>query len=68
MRVGAVYRHFKGGLYEVLHLATLESNLNSVIVYRQLHSGRVWVRPMIEWNQTVEHEGLTTARFTLFDK
>jgi hypothetical protein len=38
------YRHFKGGLYDVLHEATLEADLTPVIVYRS-QDGQVWVRP-----------------------
>lgn len=64
MKFGSVYRHFKGGIYEVLHLATLESSLTPVIVYRQLHTDKVWVRPIAEWYELVECNGIQVRRFT----
>lgn len=38
------YRHFKGGLYDVVCEAKLEADLTPVIVYRS-QDGQVWVRP-----------------------
>ena len=38
------YRHYKGGIYEVVCEALLESDHTPVIVYRD-EAGAVWVRP-----------------------
>lgn len=40
-----LYRHFKGGLYIKLCTATLEANLEAVVVYISLRDFRIWVRP-----------------------
>ena len=37
---GGSYRHYKGGLYELLCSATLESDLSEMVVYRAA-DGRV---------------------------
>ena len=43
---GAVYRHFKGGLYRVLHIATHSETRERYVLYRALYGeGGVWVRP-----------------------
>lgn len=45
-----VYQHIKtGGLYVVVTDAELEANLSSVVVYKSLADGRVWVRPASEF-------------------
>ena len=52
------YRHFKGGEYEVLHLAKDSESLEMMVVYRALYGeGGVWVRPAKMWNETVERDG-----------
>ena len=59
------YRHFKGGEYEVLHLAKDSETLETMVVYRALYGeGGVWVRPAKMWNETVVRDGVTYKRFT----
>ena len=45
-----IFRHYKGGLYVALALdARLEATQESVVVYRALRDGSVWVRPYAEF-------------------
>ena len=59
------YRHFKGGLYELVDIALHSETLEEMVVYRSLENGKYWVRPASMWNETVEHEGRLLKRFTL---
>ncbi len=63
-----LYRHYKGGLYDVQELATLEANEVSYVVYRQLLSGRVFLRPTQEFFGTVNHQGKIIPRYTYLEK
>lgn len=56
------YRHDKGGLYELVCEATLESDLCAMIVYRAA-DGSVWVRPKQVFFQLVEVDGMMVPRF-----
>jgi hypothetical protein len=56
------YRHYKGGLYELVCEATLESDLSPMIVYRAA-DGAVWVRPKDVFFQLVEVDGQFIPRF-----
>ena len=47
------YRHYKGGLYEFVCDATLESDLTPLVVYRS-QDGGVWVRPRAVFFEMVE--------------
>ena len=63
------YRHYKGGLYEVLAVAYHSETLEPCVVYRALYgAGDVWVRPAAMWNETVEHEGVSVPRFAFLDE
>ena len=58
------YRHFKGNEYEVLGTATHSETLEELVVYRALYGeGKLWVRPVSMWNETLEKDGKTVKRF-----
>lgn len=59
-----IYRHFKGGIYEVLEIATHSETMEEMVVYRNRESGKWWVRPASMWNETVERDGHSYLRFT----
>ena len=56
------YRHYKGGLYELVCEATLESDNTPMIVYRAAN-GSVWIRPKDVFFELVEVEGQLVPRF-----
>ena len=60
------FRHYKGGLYELVCEATLESDLTPMIVYRAA-DGSVWIRPKDVFFQRIEVDGKTVQRFTPLD-
>lgn len=60
-----LYRHYKGGDYEVVGLARHSETLEPMVVYRALYGeGGLWVRPAGMWNETVEVGGRAVTRFT----
>ncbi|WP_036165415.1 DUF1653 domain-containing protein [Massilia sp. 9096] len=60
------YRHYKGGIYDLVCEAELEADHAPVIVYRG-PDGRTWVRPKAAFFETVEVDGAQVARFALLD-
>lgn len=48
------YTHYKGGLYEVLMIGEDSETRNPVVIYRSIHTGKVWVRPVYIWNTPVQ--------------
>jgi hypothetical protein len=58
------YRHYKGGVYELVCEAELEADLTPVMVYRG-EDGRTWVRPKAAFFETVEVDGAQVPRFAL---
>lgn len=58
------YRHYKGGLYEVIGMATNSETLEEMVIYRALYDdSRVWVRPASMWNDIITKNGNTQHRF-----
>ncbi|WP_034292588.1 DUF1653 domain-containing protein [Herbaspirillum sp. RV1423] len=60
------YQHYKGGIYEFLHEAILESDLTPMVVYRAA-SGVVWIRPKDVFHEIIEVDGKRVPRFALLD-
>ena len=60
------YRHYKGGLYELVCTATLESDLSTMVVYRAA-DGSVWTRPSAVFFELVDVEGVQVPRFVALD-
>ncbi len=58
------YRHYKGGLYEVLGVARHSETDEELVVYRPLYGERgLWVRPKAMFLETVEAAGQAVPRF-----
>lgn len=58
------YRHFKGGLYEVIGVALHSETGEEMVVYRALYGeGEFWVRPLAMWNDMVCRDGQEMPRF-----
>jgi hypothetical protein len=61
VRIGK-YRHFKGGLYEVLGVARHCETEEELVVYKN-GRGDLWVRPKAMFLETVTHDGRVVPRF-----
>lgn len=58
------YRHFKGGEYELVAIATHSETLEPMVAYRALYGdGGLWVRPASMWNEPVDRDGYRGPRF-----
>lgn len=48
------YRHYKGGFYMVIANGYLESTGEPAVIYKSHDTGKVWVRSLANWSETVE--------------
>ena len=58
-----IYRHYKGGMYEVIDIARHSETLEVLVIYRNVATGEYWARPISMWNETVELNGRIVPRF-----
>ena len=62
--LAGTYRHYKGGLYEVIGAATHSETEESLIVYRALYGAfGLWVRPREMFFGSVQGDGRSILRF-----
>ena len=63
LRLG-LYRHYKGGEYEVVAAARHSESLDPMVVYKPLYEDRGWwVRPLRMFLEDVEIDGRRQPRF-----
>ncbi|MDE6223899.1 MAG: DUF1653 domain-containing protein [Alphaproteobacteria bacterium] len=69
VKIGGIYRHYKGNLYEVLAVAKHSETLEDMVVYKALYGeGLVWVRPLIMFEEEIIKDGKNIKRFELIEK
>lgn len=62
--MGRYYRHFKGNIYKVLHLAKHSETLEDIVVYQAMYGDRgIWVRPKNMFDEVIERDGRLIRRF-----
>lgn len=61
---GKKYRHYKGGIYQVLFLSKHTENSEILVNYQSLHFGSYYSRPLDSWNE-LSTDG--EIRFQLLD-
>ena len=60
-----IYRHYKGGTYELIAVATHSETLEQMVVYKALYGEQgIWVRPAKMWEEEVVVDGKRVKRFT----
>lgn len=57
------YRHYKGGIYEIVCEAILESDPTVTMMIYRSHNGSIWARPKDVFFERVEVDGKTVPRF-----
>jgi hypothetical protein len=60
---GEHFKHYKGGLYQVILRATHTETKEDMVVYRNLQYNTIWARPLTSWHEPVELTG--EPRFVL---
>ena len=61
---GKYYRHFKGNVYRILHIAKHSETLEDIVVYQAMYGeSGVWVRPKAMFEEIIERDGRTFRRF-----
>lgn len=62
---GQVFKHYKGGEYEIIATGFLEDSEAPCVVYRSLLKNITWVRTAKNFLEEIEYDGVTRPRFKL---
>ncbi len=57
------YRHYKGGIYEIVCEALLESDPTVTLMIYRSHNGSIWARPKDVFFEMVQVDGKAVQRF-----
>ncbi|MGH0053733.1 MAG: DUF1653 domain-containing protein, partial [Sphaerochaetaceae bacterium] len=57
------YRHFKGGVYQVVDTVIESESLSTMVLYRPKDTPFLWVRPYEMFCSEVERDGKNCKRF-----
>lgn len=52
--IGKTYKHYKGGLYSVITMATHTETNEPMVVYKSLLFGSIYVRPLNMWFDKID--------------
>lgn len=69
--IGAIFRHYKGKEYKVLHIGRHSEDLSYCVVYQGLYHSEefgkypIWIRPLKMFLENVTISGKAQPRFTL---
>jgi len=62
-----LYRHYKGGTYQVIGVARHSETDEQLVVYRCVYDNySLWVRPLAMFLETVLVDGRTVPRFEMY--
>ncbi len=62
---GQIFRHYKGGKYEIVATGFLEDSEAPCVVYRSLLKNIIWVRTAKNFLEKIEHSSKEQPRFKL---
>lgn len=68
LKLGGIYRHYKGNLYKVLMVAKHSETEEELVIYQALYeNGGIWARPKAMFLEQVTVDGKTFNRFSLVE-
>lgn len=51
------WKHYKGGVYKILHVGLHTEFMEEMVVYRSISDdSKVWIRPLSMWNDIINEE------------
>ncbi len=56
VKVGSIYRHFKGHIYKVIAIGKDSEDLSLKVVYRNIDTKEVWIRDKKEFLSKVDKD------------
>lgn len=56
IKIGKTYKHFKGAIMEVLHIAEHSETNEQLVIYRHINDNKIWARPLDMFNSLVDKE------------
>jgi len=62
---GEKWKHYKGGVYEVITLANHTETQETLVIYKSLSFGGVYARPLSMWHDDIQSTSGIQSHFKL---
>ena len=56
VKIGKIYKHFKGMQIKIIALGKHTETLEELVIYEELDTHEIWVRPLSMFSSKVDHE------------
>lgn len=64
IKLGSIYKHFKGNLYMPIDIVTNTETQEEMVIYISLKDNKKWARPVVMWDEeVVDANGNKVKRF-----
>lgn len=63
---GELWKHYKGGVYEIIGVGRIEYNSELCVVYKKTNDDNIWVRPLSDFFDLVETSRGSETRFVKY--
>jgi hypothetical protein len=67
IKVGSIYKHYRGKTFEIKDIALEESTVQPIVVYKDTFTELTWVRQLDDFCSNVQLNDKMVPRFTLKD-
>lgn len=65
---GEFYKHYKGGIYEIIGEGLHTESKEYLVFYKNINDERLWARPFRMFKEDVVIDGVTIKRFQKIEK
>ncbi len=64
---GERWKHYKGGVYEVITLANHSETKEALVIYKSVPFGSIYARPLHMWDEECELGRIKFKRFEIIE-
>jgi hypothetical protein len=64
---GERWKHYKGGVYEVITLANHSETKEALVIYKSVPFGSIYARPLHMWEEECELGRIKFKRFEIIE-
>lgn len=61
-KIGGIYEHYKGGIYEIITLCEHTETKEQLVIYKSINFGTVYARPLSQFFERINGRQIETGK------